>query len=160
MLKNAAAGFQFPASRKIPFNPGLALVARPSFVLTPPMPRRITRLPGGPKKQRRQRKPPVSLSDEKLLALLARAKEHRQRDYVMILVTYWHGLRASETCALVESDFELDEGTVRIFRGKGSEGGLHDLQVFPENPLLDEKAAVTDWLAKLGRLRNKRGVQN
>lgn len=130
------------------------------------MPRRIPRhTPAGPgsppekRKPRRQRKPPVSLSDEQLLALLTRAKEHRQRDYVMILVTYWHGLRASETVALKESDFNLDDGTVQIVRGKGSEGGSHTLQEFPDNPLLNEAVVVADWLANRGQFGVKGGAK-
>jgi integrase len=143
---------QFPANGQLP-TAGI----RP-FVLTPLAPPMLRPRPAGPRKPRKPRKPPVSLSDEQLLALLTVAKAHRQRDYVMILVTYWHGLRASETCALVESDFELDEGTVRIVRGKGSQGGLHDLQAFPENPLLDEKAAVGAWLANRAQFGVKGGA--
>jgi hypothetical protein len=47
-----------------------------------------------------QRKAPVSLKDSELLNLLALAKQTRERDWVMVLVTYWHGLRASETLRL------------------------------------------------------------
>jgi integrase len=112
-----------------------------------------------PRKPRRERKPPVSLSDAQLLALLETAKRHRERDYVMILVTYWHGLRANETVNLEESDFDVNEGTVRIVRGKGSEGGLHDLQAFPDNPLLDELAAVTAWLTNRGQFGVKGGAK-
>lgn len=89
------------------------------------------------------RKPPVSLKDHELLALLARAHTARMRDWVMILVTYWHGLRASETVNLRVSSFANDQ--VFIVRGKGSDGGWQDLQSH-ENPLLDEKQAVRDWL--------------
>lgn len=42
-------------------------------------------------------KAPVSLTSEELLQLLARAKASRLRDWVMILFTYWHGFRGSET---------------------------------------------------------------
>jgi hypothetical protein len=124
----------------------------PKFGLTPPGPPKA-------RKPRPKRKPPVSLSDEQLLALLERAKQHRHRDYVMILITYWHGLRASETCALRESDFDVAAGTVRITRGKGSEGGQHDLQDFPDNPLLDERAVVRWWLANRGQFGVKGGAK-
>src|SRR5438552_1211896 len=96
------------------------------------------------RKVRPRRKPPVSLTEAQLLSLLAIAKEHRHRDWVMILVTYWHGLRASETVSLREQDFS--NGMVKVTRGKGSEGGWQPLQTH-ENPLLDERAAVEDWLA-------------
>jgi integrase len=41
-------------------------------------------------------KAPVSLSSEELLAILAKAKACRLRDWVMLLILVWHGLRASE----------------------------------------------------------------
>lgn len=41
-------------------------------------------------------KAPVSLSHEELLAVLAKAKERRLRDWVMLLTLLWHGLRVSE----------------------------------------------------------------
>src|ERR1039458_65858 len=112
-----------------------------------------------PRKPKAKRKPPVSLSDEQLLALLESAKKRRHRDYVMILITYWHGLRASETCALRERDFDVAAGTVQITRGKGSEGGQHDLQDFPDNPLLDELAVVRWWLANRAQFGVKGGAK-
>lgn len=162
-----AAGFL----RKVPpaFFPSVAsavndltILPAKDFALVPPPP-----MP--PRKPKAKRKPPVSLSDEQLLALLERAKQHRYRDYVMILTTYWHGFRASETCALRETDYDLAAGTVRFKRGKGSEPGEHELQPFPDNPLLDELAAVTWWLgnraqfgkkggAKRGRVRDPAGL--
>src|ERR1039458_3184076 len=112
-----------------------------------------------PRKPKAKRKPPVSLSDEQLLALLESAKKRRHRDYVMILITYWHGLRASETCALRERDFDVAAGTVQITRGKGSEGGQHDLQDFPDNPLLDELAVVRWWMANRAQFGVKGGAK-
>jgi site-specific recombinase XerD len=38
------------------------------------------------------------LSAEELRALLTVAKAKRDRDWLMILVTFWHGLRANEVC--------------------------------------------------------------
>jgi integrase len=117
-----------------------------------------------PKKPRRPRRPPVSLSDAQLLALLTIAQKHRVRDWVMILLTYWHGLRASETIALRAADFNLSEWTVKIRRGKGSAGGGDDapqeqtLQEH-ENPLLNERDAVAAWLADRGRFGVKGGAR-
>lgn len=145
---------QWPEARPVLVRP--TAPAPEPFVLVPPdpmSPEKKTRKP------RRRRKPPVSLSDEQLLALLAKAKERRQRDYVMILITYWHGLRASETVNLRENDFNLDDGTVQIVRGKGSEGGSHTLQEFPKNPLLDEAVVVADWLKNRGKFGVKGGAK-
>ena len=108
------------------------------------------------KKIYRRRKPPVSLNDEQLLGLLRAARAHRVRDWVMILVTYWHGLRASETVNLRLRDFCLAESSIHIVRGKGSEGGDQILQVH-DNPLLNERAAVAEWLASRKQFGEKGG---
>jgi integrase len=140
-------------------NPGLPSLpsaisasAAEFFALTPPVPPK-------PKKPRRRRKPPVSLSDAQLLALLQVAQHHRTRDWVMILLTYWH-----ETIAMRASDFDLSEWTVKIRRGKGSAGGGDDapqeqtLQEH-ENPLLNEREAVAAWLRDRGRFGVKGGAK-
>jgi integrase len=111
---------------------------------------RRPRKPRDPNKPRAKRKPPVSLTAAQLLALLDLAHSTCLRDWVLILVTYWHGLRASETVNLRECDFDLAAGTVLVTRGKGSEGGYQALQVH-ENPLLNERAAVGWWLANRGQ---------
>jgi integrase/recombinase XerD len=117
--------------------PSRSIVAPGDWKLTPPP----------PKKPRRRRKPPVSLSDAQLVALLTMAREYRVRDWVMILVTYWHGLRASETINLSEANFEAQRGYIQVQRGKGSDLTLQALQEH-ENPLLNEKVAIEHWLAK------------
>jgi integrase/recombinase XerD len=105
-----------------------------------------------------RRKPPVSLSDEEFLAVLRLARERRIRDHVMIVVTYWHGLRASELVDLRESDFNLEVGEILIRRGKGSEGGWWALQEH-EEPLLNERALVKDWLAHRHEYGEKGGAR-
>jgi integrase len=119
------------------------------FRLTPPD-------PPVPRKPPRRRKPPVSLSDEQLLALLAKAEEHRHRDAIMIAVTYWHGLRASETVNLKASDIE--NGQIRVNRGKGSDATLQELQEH-ENPLLNERALMEEWLGSRERYGLKGGAK-
>ena len=124
----------------------------PPFQLSPPGPPK-------PRKPRRDRKPPVSFSNEELLAVLTLALEKRFRDYVMILVTYYHGFRANEIANLKVGDIDLGAGTIRIHRGKGSRGGTHDLQSWPDNPLMDERAAVGKWLAERHLYGKKGGAQ-
>jgi integrase/recombinase XerD len=85
------------------------------------------------------------LTREELLDVLALAKQHRERDHVMLLVTFWHGLRASETCGLTSRNFK--DGYLTVQRLKGSMKTKQPL-VSDENGLLDEKSAVTAWLAK------------
>ena len=147
MTSAAAKLFVVPRAAEAPDPWPLA----PDFVLTPPMPPK-------PRKPPRRRKPPVSLSTGELLALLQMAKDKRLRDYVMILVTYWHGLRASETLQLTEANFEVQAGFIQVQRGKGSELTLQPLQGHP-NPLLDERAAVADWLANRERYGVKGNAQ-
>lgn len=116
---------------------GDAAVSAAPYSLVPPQPKVA-------KKPRRRRKPPVSLSDEQLQALLATAKKHRHRDWLMILVAYLHGLRASEVTALTAANFK--DGEIRVQRGKGSDETTHPL-LHHQNPLLNEKPAIEDWLA-------------
>jgi integrase len=92
-----------------------------------------------------RRKPPVSLTDEEFHAVLEIANKRRFRDLVMIVVTYWHGLRASELVNLRRCDFNLEVGEILIRRGKGSEGGWWALQEH-EDPLQNERALVKQWL--------------
>jgi len=109
---------------------------------------------------RRKRKAPVSLSDAQLVALLSLARRTCLRDWVMMLVSYWHGLRASETCALRVQDFDLaaEPPMVRIRRGKGSEGGWQALQEH-ENELLNERKALELWISGLGQRGKKGGLR-
>jgi len=123
-----------------------------AFALTPPMPPK-------PRKPPRRRKPPVSLKDEQMLALLQIVHAKSRRDYTLILMIYWHGLRASEAVNLRESDIDLANGKLKIHRGKGSDGGLHDLQTWGENPLFDERLAITEWLANREQFGVKGGAK-
>jgi site-specific recombinase XerD len=105
-----------------------------------------------------------SLSKDELIALLAAAKAKRTRDWLMILVAYSHGLRASEVVGgwctktvngkkvrylhpgiLVD---DLDDGHLSVHRLKGS---LHTVQplVGDLNPLLDERQALLDYSNKM-----------
>lgn len=92
-------------------------------------------------------KPPVSLTEEELLRVLAIARSRRMRDWVLLLVTYRHGLRASEALNIRRRD--LDGDFLRVYRGKGSEETEQPLQGH-ENPLLDEVTAVRTWLGEMG----------
>ena len=83
------------------------------------------------------------LSKDELLALLATAREHRVRDFVMILVAFSHGLRASEVIALQRDDFADEHITVA--RLKGSLRTTQPLLTDP-NPLLDERSALSVFL--------------
>jgi integrase/recombinase XerD len=83
-----------------------------------------------------------ALSKPQLLALLAAAKACRERDWLMILLGYWHGLRASEVCGIIASD--IADGHVTVARLKGSMKTTQPLVTSPE-PLLEEAAALIEY---------------
>lgn len=80
-----------------------------------------------------------SLSREQLLAILAAAKAKRERDWLMILVAFAHGLRATEVVQLTRDSF--DGGYITVERLKGSN---RTTQPLLENgdALLNEREAV------------------
>src|SRR5579862_2470449 len=84
------------------------------------------------------------LTREQLIAVLAQAKVSRDRDWILLLVTFWHGLRASEAIALTPENFA--DGYLSVQRLKGSLRTTQPL-VADESELLNERAAVEKWLA-------------
>jgi integrase/recombinase XerD len=99
-------------------------------------------------------KRPVSLTPEELIRLLAVARERRLRDWVMILLAYVFGMRASEIVGLRVRD--VQDGLVIVRRGKGSEATCH-AQESHENPLLDVREAIGLWLTEMGARGPKGG---
>lgn len=90
------------------------------------------------------------LTKDELHNLLTVARAASEHDYVMILTAYAHGLRASEVCGLTAE--QVRNGFLSVQRLKGS---LHTVQplVHSDDPLLDERAALTAWMqGKTGRL--------
>jgi type 1 fimbriae regulatory protein FimB len=86
------------------------------------------------------------LSPAELLAVLKTARARSTRDWTMILVSYRHGLRASEICGLKLSDVNLRDGSIAIRRLKGSMSQTQPLYRHKGQPLLDETAALRAWL--------------
>jgi integrase len=84
------------------------------------------------------------LSREQLVAVLREARAARERDWVLLLVAFWHGLRASEAVGLTPENFA--DGYLSIQRLKGSMRTTQPL-VEDTDPLLNEKAAVEGLLA-------------
>lgn len=64
------------------------------------------------------------------------------RNKLMILMTYNHALRSSETCNLKWIHVNLHEKTVWITRCKGSKSGLHPIESQMELDLLHELHAL------------------
>lgn len=71
--------------------------------------------------------------------LLAAARAGRERDWLMILVCFWHGLRASELITFQRD--AIRDGYLTIKRLKGSDRTVQMLVEHPE-PLLNEKKAL------------------
>jgi integrase len=82
-----------------------------------------------------------------LLNVLQAARNHSVRNWLVVLLSYKHGLRASEVCRLTLKD--VRHGRLDCKRLKGS---LHTNRPLEsdQNPLLDENAALAAWLQERG----------
>lgn len=87
-----------------------------------------------------------SLTRDELLGLLGAARERSERDWLIILITFWHGLRASEVIALTGDSFA--DGKLTVKRLKGSLKTEHELWTH-DNLLLNERKGVFDFLQNL-----------
>jgi type 1 fimbriae regulatory protein FimB len=84
------------------------------------------------------------MTHEELLTVLKVARQRRTRDWCMLLVAYWHGLRTTEVCGLRLTD--LKEGVLSVQRLKGSRRTVQPLYPHHGEPLLDEVKALREWL--------------
>jgi integrase len=99
-----------------------------------------------PKPRRAPRGRMDFLTPDELIYVLRAAREHSTRSWAMILLTYSHGLRASETCGLKLNDVNLKDGTIAVRRLKGSLYTVQQLMPHRGEPLLDEIAALKAWV--------------
>ena len=86
-----------------------------------------------------------SFSKEELRALLEAARAKRERDWLMILVTFNHGLRVSELLAITADN--IRDGYLRIPRLKGSLETVQPLIEHPD-PLLSERQPIIEYAEK------------
>lgn len=82
-----------------------------------------------------------SMSREQLDALLNAAKQESEIDYLMLLVTFNHGLRVSETLSLTKNN--IRDGYISVARGKGSLPCQHPL-LGSERQRLEKLAATAE----------------
>ena len=85
------------------------------------------------------------LTEDEFLALLEGTKgsRYRWRNAAMLMLTFYHGLRASELCHLRWQDVDLSHGRIWIHRLKGS--------LSTEQPLLtQELRTLTRYLKQRG----------
>jgi integrase len=85
------------------------------------------------------------LSKEELLRLLGSARRHSERDWLAILVGFWHGLRVSEIISFTPA--AVRDGYITIQRLKGSLKTVQPLVSHAE-PLLNEKPALIAWVER------------
>jgi integrase len=84
-----------------------------------------------------------SLSKLEIRAVLAAARAHRERDWLMILLAFWHGLRASEVVAIKVND--ISDGYLTVRRLKGSLKTVQPL-IEHQDSTFNERAALLDYL--------------
>jgi integrase len=103
-----------------------------------------------------------ALTRDELIRLLGAAKKERERDWLMLLIAFWHGLRETEVVGgwltkrkngktekiwypgLTKASFS--DGYITVQRLKGSRRTTQPLMAHSD-PLLDERAAVPAFLA-------------
>ncbi len=75
-------------------------------------------------------RPREHLTEREVEKLMTAAKGNRwgQRDATLILITFRHGLRASELCELQWSDVEFETGNLHLRRAKGGVTSTHPLR--------------------------------
>lgn len=87
-----------------------------------------------------------ALSKDELRRLLATARASRTRDWLMILVAFWHGLRASEVTQLTRD--AVRDGLLDVRRLKGSNRTLQPLFAHAE-PLLNERDGLLEFTREM-----------
>ena len=91
-----------------------------------------------------------ALNRDELLALLRAARAHSERNWLLILLTYWHGLRRSESVGIKARD--IASGYITTRRLKGSDKTVQQLCEHVE-PLLNERQAFLDYM--VGKTENQ-----
>jgi site-specific recombinase XerD len=97
--------------------------------------------------KRRAKPSIVFLTPTEVLNVLRTARKRSVRDWAALLLTYSHGLRASETCNLSINDVDLKGSQITIRRVKGSLQTTQQLMPHRGEPLLDEIKALKHYLA-------------
>lgn len=88
----------------------------------------------------------IALTRSELLKLLTVAREHSERDWLMLLVAFNHGLRVTEAIRLEKE--QIRDGYLAVQRLKGSLKTVQALVTNPE-PLLSEREPLEKYVAAL-----------
>ena len=102
-------------------------MAKSHLKLVPP--RKVNRTVTPLRRPNSELRPREHLTQREVEKLIETAKGNRwgQRDSTMLLITFRHGLRASEVCSLQWSDIEFETGTLHLRRAKGGATSTHPL---------------------------------
>jgi integrase len=95
--------------------------AAPSTAVNRTVPRRA------PNSELRPREYLTEKEIERLQEAARKRSRYGRRDVTMILLTYRHGLRASEVCGLRWDQIDLDGGRLHVRRAKGGIDNVHPL---------------------------------
>jgi integrase len=87
-----------------------------------------------------------SLSKAQLLKLLAAARAYRERDWLLLLVCFWHGLSTEELISFQRD--AIAEGCLKIRRSDGS-GVVEHMLVEHPVALLNEKNALVEFVRRV-----------
>lgn len=83
------------------------------------------------------------LTKPELIRLFEVARENNPRDWLMMLVAYWHGLRASELITLTTEN--IRDNYITVKRLKGSEKTTHEL-MHSDIDILNEKKYLNEYV--------------
>jgi type 1 fimbriae regulatory protein FimB len=95
-----------------------------------------------------------ALTSDEVLKVL-KAVSDNPRDLAMVLLSFRHGMRASEVCGLELKDVDLKNGQITIRRLKGSLKTTQPLADVPGQPLLSERRVLRAYLAERGNHPSK-----
>jgi integrase len=95
-----------------------------------------------------------ALTSDEVLKVL-KAVSDNPRDLAMVLLSFRHGMRASEVCGLELKDVDLKNGEITIRRLKGSLKTTQPLADVPGQPLLSERRVLRAYLAERGNHPSK-----
>ena len=92
-------------------------------------PRKVNRTVTPRRRPNTELRPREHLTVREVEKLIEAAKGNRwgQKDTTMLLITFRHGLRASELCELQWSDIEFETGSLHLRRAKGGTTTTHPL---------------------------------
>jgi integrase len=84
----------------------------------------------------------MPLSEKELVTVLKQARATSARDWAMTLLSWRHGMRASEIVGLKLTDVDMKTGEIVIRRKKNSLTSHHHLEKVDGRPEMDEKKAL------------------